>query len=70
MMKERFPEKFCKLKEITVTVLEKGLEEFGRKSVIEWKIVKCLNQDDDCNDLDCKYVRKGIGDSGRIDPFN
>lgn len=35
-----------------------------------WDIVKCLNRDDDCNNLDRKYVHQGIGDSGSKDPFN
>ncbi len=70
MTKERYPKKFCKLRNTTVTVLEQGLEELGQKGVMEWLIAKCLNQDNDCNNLDCQYVHRGLGDSGSKDPFN
>ena len=71
MTEQRRPEKFCKLKNITVTVLEENLgEELGSKNIMKWNIKECLNKDDDCNNLDCKYVCKGIGDCGKKDPFN
>ena len=70
MAEERYPEKFCKLKKTTVTVLEKGVTEAGRDGAVGWKFVKCLNLDTSCDNLDCKYVHKGIGDSGNIDPFD
>jgi len=69
MAKERYLEKLCKLKDATVGVLEQANEELGRDGVIDWHIMKCLNQDANCNKLDCKFVRRGIGDTGSQDPF-
>ena len=52
------------------TILEEGIEEQGTSGVLEWQISKCLNQDENCRALNCKYFYEGIGESGNIDPFD
>lgn len=70
MAQQKHTEKYCKLKEATVTVLEEAQEELGRSGTMEWQIRKCLGEDGACSSLDCKYVHLGIGESGSKDPFN
>lgn len=69
MAKQKVSENFCKLKSINVTVLEDKTEDLGRTSIIKWRIVKCLDQNSECNSLDCKYVVKGLSDYGSQNPF-
>ena len=70
MAEQRYSEKFCKLKKTNVTVLEEPYTERGTDGVMEWDIRECSDENDECENLDCKYVCKGIGDCGKIDPFN
>jgi hypothetical protein len=69
MAQRKYSKKYCKLKKMNITVLEQAEEEIGRNGVMDWQIRECLNKDDACNSLDCRYVHHGIGHSGSQDPF-
>ena len=69
MTKQRVVERFCNLKSMNVNILEKGTEELGRDGVIEWQADKCLNKAEDCDNLNCEFVVRGMGDCGKQNPF-
>jgi hypothetical protein len=60
--------KFCKLRMKNVILSKETEYEIGRKGVLNQR-VKCLVKDDDCKQKGCKYAPAGIGDIGKIDPF-
>ncbi|MFH1798009.1 MAG: hypothetical protein ABH844_01510 [Candidatus Omnitrophota bacterium] len=63
--------KHCKLKNVDVFVEIEKVYEQGREGIVRKPFMKnCLNKDEVCEDLDCRFVRKGIGGSGKNKPFD
>lgn len=69
MLKSRISERFCRIKDKQVNLLEEGISEIGRQEVMKWRIKKCLAKDKSCEKVNCKYAPRGIGDVGDTDPF-
>lgn len=69
MSKTRISEKLCNIQNKQVRLFEEASSEIGRQGVMEWRIKKCLARDKSCEEKECRYAPRGIGDVGNVDPF-
>jgi hypothetical protein len=58
--KTRKVEKFCKLRNMKVSIIEEIETELGNVNVQDWSEKKCLNIDEDvCLEKECSFTQLG-----------
>lgn len=70
MVQVKVVRKHCKIRSKKVNLVKEALSAPGKKKGLSWCLKKCLDEDKTCEQRECIYAPKGIGEAGTINPFS